>query len=139
MRGKIHLPRPMNPVEFSRLRRRMSDEYERLMWQLLRNRQRCNKKFRREHRLGVYTADFYCVTAKLVIEVDGQSHWSDEAKQYDAARDKWMKSQGIRILRFTCSQVEHETQDVLKLIDQALTENPLTPQPPLPMNSATAR
>ncbi len=79
------------------------------MWQLLRNRQRSNEKFRREHPLGVYTADFYCVAAKLVIEVDGRSHLSAEAKHYDAARDKWMKSQGIRILRFTCAQVEHQT------------------------------
>ena len=95
----------MNPVEFARLRRQMADEFERQMWQLLRNRQRCNQTFRREHPLGIYTADFYCVAAKLVIEVDGDSHLTEEARQYDRVRDQWMKKQGIRILRFTCTEV----------------------------------
>jgi 5-methyltetrahydrofolate--homocysteine methyltransferase len=124
----------MNPVEFARLRRQMADEFERLMWQLLRNRQRCNEKFRREHLLGIYTADFYCVRARLVVEVDGESHQSDEAKQYDEVRDQWMKEQGIRVLRFTCTQVERETQNVLAQIDKALLESP-SPPAPLPMNS----
>ena len=124
----------MNPIEFARLRRQMSDEFERLMWQLLRNRQRCNKKFRREHPLGIYTVDFYCVEAMLVVEVDGASHESDEARQYDAARDKWMNEQGIRVLRFTCAQVQNETIDVLDRIDEALRENP-SPPAPLPKNS----
>ena len=110
----------LNPIEFARLRRQMADEWERLMWQLLRNRQRCNQKFRREHPLGIYTADFYCVAEKLVIEIDGVSHLTKEAKQYDKARDEWMQSQGIRILRFTCAQVEHETQKVIGQIDAAL-------------------
>lgn len=110
----------LDPIEFARLRRQMSDQWERLMWQLLRNRQRCNQKFRREHPLGIYIADFFCVAAKLVVEVDGASHQSKEAKEYDAARDHWMRQQGIRILRFTCAQVDHETQYVIDQIDQAL-------------------
>jgi len=110
----------LDPIEFARMRRQMADEWERLMWQLLRNRQRCNQKFRREHPLGIYTADFYCVDAKLVIEVDGASHESKKAKEYDASRDHWMQQQGIRVLRFTCAQVEHETQNVINQIDEAL-------------------
>jgi len=113
----------MSPIKFARLRRQMSDEFERLMWQLLRNRQRCNRKFRREHPLGIYTLDFYCAEAKLAVEVDGASHESEEAKQYDLARDKWMNEQGIRVLRFSCSRVQNETQNVLMEIDQALQEN----------------
>ena len=100
----------------------MADEYENLMWQLLRNRQRCGEKFRREHPLGIYTVDFYCLQAKLVVEVDGSSHDSDDAKRYDAARDRWMNSQGIKVLRFSCAQVEHETQLVLQKIVRTLTE-----------------
>ena len=110
----------LDPIEFARLRRQMADEWERQMWQLLRNRQRCNQKFRREHPLGIYIADFYCPAAKLVIEVDGASHQSKKAKEYDAARDHWMRQQGIYILRFTCTQVEHETQIVIDQIDEAL-------------------
>ena len=110
----------INPIEFARQRRKMADEFERQMWQLLRNRNRCNQKFRREHPLGIYTADFYCVDAKLVVEVDGDSHLTEEAKQYDAARDQWMKEQGIRVLRFTCTQVEQQTQEVIAKIEEAL-------------------
>ena len=110
----------LDPIKFARLRRQAADEWERQMWQLLRNRQRCNQKFRREHPLGIYTADFYCIAAKLVVEVDGASHQSKEAKEYDAARDRWMRQQGIRVLRFTCAQVEYETQEVLDRIDEAL-------------------
>jgi very-short-patch-repair endonuclease len=115
----------------------MSDEFERLMWQLLRNRQRCNKKFRREHPLGVYTADFYCAEAKIVVEVDGVSHETSEAKRHDAARDSWMRQQGIRVLRFSCAKIENETKQVLKEIDDALMQNP-SPPAPLPKNSENA-
>lgn len=128
----------MNPIEFARFRRQTSDEFERLVWQLLRNRQRCGMKFRREHPLGIYTADFYCAEAKLVVEVDGDSHVSDEAKQYDAARDRWMNQQGIRVLRFTCSQVDRETQKVLAAIDAELKDEIPSPPAPLPVNSENA-
>ena len=110
----------IDPIEFARMRRRSANDWEQQMWQMLRNRQRCDQKFRREHPLGSYTADFYCVAAKLVVEVDGASHQSKEAKEYDAARDRWMKQQGIRVLRFTCAQVEDEPQSVLRRIDDAL-------------------
>ena len=110
----------LNRIEFARLRRQMADDCERLMWQLLRNRQRCNQKFRREHPLGIYIAEFYCAAAKLVIEIDGASHLTEGARQYDANRDQWMQEQGTRVLRFTCDQVEHETQTVMDQIDEAL-------------------
>ena len=112
----------------------MADEFERLMWQLLRNRQRCGQKFRREHSLGIDTADFFCVRARLVVVVDGESHQANEAKQYDAVRDHWVKEQGIRVLRFTCTQVEKETQSALAQIDKALLDCP-SPPAPLPTNS----
>lgn len=111
----------LDPIEFARLRRQMADQWERQMWELLRNRQRCNMKFRREHPLGIYTADFYCVAVKLVVEIDGASHATQEAMSHDADRDQWMQSQGIRILRFSCAQVEHETQFVIDQIDEALS------------------
>ena len=112
----------LDPIKFARTRRQASDEWERHLWLLLRNRQRCNQKFRREHPLGIYTADFYCVAAKLVVEIDGASHSTEQAKQYDASRDRWMREQGIRVLRFTCAQVEHEGHSVLAQIDKALVQ-----------------
>ena len=57
----------MEPIEFTGHLRRAATSYEQLLWKLVRNRQRCGKKFRRQHPLGVYTADFYCAEAKQVL------------------------------------------------------------------------
>jgi very-short-patch-repair endonuclease len=72
--------------------------------------------------MGPYTTDFYCAQAKLVVEVDGASHQTPEANEYDRARDAWMQQQGIQILRFTCAQVENETTKVLDEIDSFLKQ-----------------
>ncbi len=120
VRGKS-MTKKLDPIEFARLRRQMADEWERKMWQLLRNRQIANHKFRREHPLGIYTADFYCAGAKLVVEIDGASHMTNEAQEYDAKRNLWMHQQGIRVLRFTCERVEHQTESVINQIKDALS------------------
>ncbi len=116
-------------VEYARMRRQLPDEFERLMWQLLKNRQRCQHKFRREHLLGIDVADVYCAAAKLVVEVDGKSHQSANARIYDSVRDQWMRTHGIRVLRFTCGQVSNETQSVLSAIESALSKIPSPPDP----------
>lgn len=77
----------MEPIEFARNLRQAATSYEQLFWQLLRNRQRCGKKFRRQHPLGFYTADFYCVEAKLDVEIEGSPHETVEGKRKYVARD----------------------------------------------------
>jgi len=74
-------------IEFARNLRKTATNSEALLWQLVRDRQRCGKKFRRQHPLGIYTVDFYCAEAKLVLEVDGTPHATPEGKQKDEARD----------------------------------------------------
>ena len=118
------------PIGFARYLRRASSSYENYLWQLLRNRQRRGMKFRRQHPLGIYTADFYCVEAKLAIELDGSPHHSVEGKQKDDARDQWMHSQGIEVLRFGGWQVESNAQHVLEAIDSMLLK--LCPNPKQP-------
>jgi very-short-patch-repair endonuclease len=112
----------MEPIKFARYLRQSATSSEDLLWQLLRNRQRGGKKFRRQHSLGPYTADFYCVEAKLDIEVDGAPHDTVEGHHKDDARDAWMRSQGIEVLRFGGWQVENETGYVLETIDQTLLQ-----------------
>src|SRR5262245_40035572 len=112
----------MEPIEFARFQRRTARSYEQLLWQFLRNRQRCGKKFRRQHTLGRYTADFYCAEAKLVVEVDGSPHQTAEGQQTDAARDAWMRLQGIEVLRFGGWQVEFEARHVIDCIDKTLRQ-----------------
>ena len=110
----------LEPIDFARHLRQTARSYEDLLWQLLRNRQRCGKKFRRQHPLGNDVADFYCPEAKLVVEVDGSPHHTTEGRRKDAARDTWMTSQGIEVLRFGGWQIEFETRQVLDRIDDAL-------------------
>jgi very-short-patch-repair endonuclease len=110
----------LNPIEFARRLRKAPTSSEDYFWQFLRNRQRCGKKFRRQHPLGPYTADFYCFEAKLVVELDGDPHHTPEGQHKDDARDAWMRSQGIEVLRFGGWQVENETGNVLETIDNAL-------------------
>ncbi len=122
----------MEPIEFARHLRRTSTTYEQLLWHLLRNRKLVGAKCRRQHPLGKYVADFYCPVAELVVEIDGQHHWTAEGIQHDAIRDRWMRSQGIRVLRFTGKEVEFEADLELAAIRQALFvphPQPLSPKP----------
>src|SRR5688500_18792611 len=97
-----------DPVEFARGLRKSATSPESYLWQLLRNRRRRGMKFRRQHPLGPYVADFYCVDAKLVVELDGTPHHAPEGKQRDEVRDAWMRSQGIEVLRFGGWQAEND-------------------------------
>lgn len=118
-----------NPIEFARDLRKTANSPERHLWQLLRDRQRRGLKFRRQHPLGPYTADFYGVEAKLVIELDGTPHRTPEGKQRDEARDMWMRSQGIEVLRFGGWQAENDAQQVLDVIDAMLLARYPKPKP----------
>ena len=108
------------PIEFARLQRHCANTYEVLLWQLLRNRKRKGMKFRRQPPSGIYTLDFFCAEASLAVEIDGEHHFTAEGQAYDAARDRWLASQGIEVLRFTGKQVDFETEAVLDTIDAAL-------------------
>ena len=112
--------------------RQSQNTYEDLLWQLLRSRRRCNKKFRRQHPIGVYVADFYCAEEKLVIEINGRDQFTEQGRIDDEARDKFTHSQGIRVLRFTGKQVELETEWVLTQIDQLRSPPSQAPHPPTP-------
>jgi very-short-patch-repair endonuclease len=119
------------PIEFARYLRQASSSYEHYLWQLLRNRQRRGMKFRRQHPIGPYTANFYCVEAKLVVELDGSPHHTSEGIHKDEARDAWMHAHGIKVLRFGGWQVESDVQQVLWTIDIALQGRCPTPKHPL--------
>jgi very-short-patch-repair endonuclease len=95
-----------------RLRRDMTYP-EHTLWRLLRSRELDGLKFRRQHPIGPYVADFYCAAASLVIEVDGQSHEDPDA---DARREAYLQGQGLKVLRVTNDQVLYERQVVLDAI-----------------------
>ena len=97
--------------------RRDPTEAERVMWRLLRGRRFEGRKFRRQQVLGRYIADFVCLEARLIVEVDGGQH-ADNA--YDRERDDWLKSQGFTVLRFWNGDVLRETEGVVHALEQAL-------------------
>jgi very-short-patch-repair endonuclease len=106
-------------------------ECERKLWAVLRSKQFAGLRFRRQQPLGPYIADFYCSSAKLVVELDGSQHGTDENVGYDAARDGWLRSQGYRVLRFSNEEFLKHRDVVIAAIDNSIVESgvPL-PEPP---------
>ena len=81
-----------------RLRREMPRS-EALLWSYIRKRALHGARFRRQHPVGPYVADFACVAAKLSIEVDGYTHWTPEQLEHDARRTSYLVERGWRVLR----------------------------------------
>ena len=96
--------------------RRASPDAERLLWQRLRNRQLDGFKFRRQHPNGCYFADFACVEARLVIELDGGQHLDADVVTSDARRTADLRAIGFHVLRFDNRQALSETDHVLRAI-----------------------
>jgi very-short-patch-repair endonuclease len=76
-------------------------EAELVLWTFLRRRALSGAKFRRHHPVGPYIADFACVSAKVIVEVDGATHWTPEQLAHDSRRTAFLQSQGWRVLRVT--------------------------------------
>ena len=72
---------------------------ERLLWSKLRNRQLAGWKFRRQHPVGPYFADFACPEVKLVVELDGDTHGEGAQQVHDAKRTAFLESEGWEVLR----------------------------------------
>jgi very-short-patch-repair endonuclease len=97
------------------LRRHMTDA-ERLLWYFLRAKRFAGWKFRRQHPIGPFIADFACVEHRLVIEADGGQH-SERAS--DALRTRWLENAGWHVMRFWNDDIMRRTDDVLEEIRKA--------------------
>jgi len=102
-----------------RLRSEMT-EAENTLWLRLCKKQLLGQRFRRQHPMANYIADFYCHKAKLVVEVDGLYHSSTEQLQYDLIRTSELNDLGIKVLRFTNHEVLHDIEEVIQVIKQNL-------------------
>jgi very-short-patch-repair endonuclease len=94
------------------LRKTLTRE-ESLIWKNIRSNR---NKFRRQHSIGAYVADFYSPELKLVIEIDGNQHKEKEAVLYDEDRTKYFNNLGIRVLRFWNSEVNTDLAKVINTI-----------------------
>ncbi len=118
------MPRPIKPrwrsspiiAQRARQLRRVMTPTEKKLWLRLRDRQLAGLYIRRQHAIGQYIADFYCAHAKLIIEVDGDTHAEPNQQVHDAARTAWFVSQGYRVVRFTNQDVATRIEGVLEEI-----------------------
>jgi very-short-patch-repair endonuclease len=108
--------------EFAKALRHASTEAEGLLWQKVRNKQIENLKFRRQHPLDKYIADFYCHEKKLVIELDGSIHDVKEKKEDDFNRTYVLQEFGITVLRFRNEEVKEKMEFVLEQIKAIIKE-----------------
>ena len=97
------------------LRQSMTDA-EVILWSRLRRWPAHAIKFRRQHPIGIYIADFAVVSARLVIEVDGATHSSDAERSYDEVREIYLRLRGWRILRVQNDDIYKRLADVLEYI-----------------------
>ena len=88
------------------------------VWQAVRKRQ-LGFKIRRQHPIGRFIADFYCAEARLVIEIDGDTHAAPDQAAYDSARTAWLEERGYKVIRFQAGEVDRNLQGVLRRIKEA--------------------
>ncbi|MBC7228154.1 MAG: DUF559 domain-containing protein, partial [Thermoflexales bacterium] len=135
---RARLPHPSRElIQRARELRRQGTPAERILWECLRDRQLGGYKFRRQHPLGRFIADFFCPEARLIIEeVDGAVHREATQQERDQAREELLREHGYYLLRFTNDEILNRTETVLRRILERVQELTLTPTPvpppPLP-------
>ncbi len=98
---------------------------EELLWLLLRNKQLCGLKFRRQYPMAPYVLDFYCDEERLGIELDGRQHNKPDKQRTDKERTAFLEGKDIKIIRFWNNEVLQETEAVLEQLYNSL--NSLSP------------
>ena len=118
------LPYNGNLKQYSRQLRGNMTDAERHLWAKIRMKQLKGYQFYRQKPIGDYIVDFFCPRAKLVIEVDGSQHFSDEMTEHDRIRNEYLSSLGLRVLRFTNTDVLTHIERVVESIEEKI---PLSP------------
>lgn len=101
------------------LRRKLTDA-EVILWSRIRPRECPDYKFRRQHPIGPYIADFACPLSRVVIEVDGDTHGADDEIVYDKKRDAFMQERGWTVIRVFNEDVYKRLEDTLAMIWQRM-------------------
>ena len=110
---------PKLTVRAQTLRKSMTKEERRLWYEFL---SKYSYRFRRQVTFGHYILDFYCAAAKLAIELDGSQHYEPDGQRYDEKRDAWLESNGIKVLRFSNTDILRNLVGVCQMIDITVNE-----------------
>jgi 5-methyltetrahydrofolate--homocysteine methyltransferase len=130
--------------EFSEQHRSMPTQAEETLWQLIKSKKLEGYKFRRQHVIGSYIADFVCLDRNLIIEIDGLQHQLPDNSLSDDDRTLWLNMKGFRVIRFKNEEVINKTEDVLNRILTTIRDQPSIKEdndlsPPLGGQGAGAR
>jgi very-short-patch-repair endonuclease len=104
--------------ERARSLRKTQTVSEGLLWSVLRARQMCGLKFRRQHPIELWIVDFACPQQMLVVEIDGGYH--DDVVEHDLKRQEHLESLGWKVLRFTDKDVEEDVEAIARTIAREL-------------------
>jgi len=107
--------------EFARQNRRQMTPSEETLWEALR-KYLDGWKFRRQHPIGDFIADFVCLREKLVVEVDGEYHNAEEQQHDDAIRTHYLQQMGFHVIRFDNQEVDTDIMSVVLRIKEQLTK-----------------
>ena len=102
------------------LRKNMTKEESHLWYDFLRT---YPVRFSRQKVLGKYIADFYCAEAKLIIELDGSGHYTDDGRQYDEERTAFLQAYGITVIRITNREIHQNFWGVCEYIEQLVKQS----------------
>jgi very-short-patch-repair endonuclease len=108
----MHVGAKPELFKYAQEMRKNPTESEKALWNILRKFRYKGYIFRRQHPVDIFIADFYCHKLKLIVEVDGDVHDSDQAMEYDDGRSAELEKYGLNIIRFTNDQVLKETDNV---------------------------
>ncbi len=112
-------------LETAKMLRNEMTYHEKLLWEKLKGKQICGVRFRRQHPIYFFIADFYCHKVRLVVEVDGEIH--NGKINYDDGRSAEMERFGIKVIRFKNSEVENDIDKVINKIETTVNERLKSP------------
>ena len=109
-----------NIFDNARILRKNLTNAESILWSYL-GQKPWGYKFRRQHPISIYIADFYCHALKLIIEIDGDVHTDIDVQRHDLERQKNLELMGISFIRFTNQDVEKDLENVVKRIEEYIS------------------
>ncbi|MFZ4544673.1 MAG: endonuclease domain-containing protein [Saprospiraceae bacterium] len=115
-KATMHRGAPPRIFQYAYKNRCSATEAEEKLWEVLRNKKLAGAKFRRQHAFGHFVLDFYCHSAMLSIEVDGDYHFNPKQVELDNCRTKFIEETGIKVIRFKNEDILNELDEVVSAI-----------------------
>jgi len=135
---RLHNLKPQIPHR--KQNRKNPTEPEKCFWSWVRGKQ-LGCKFRRQHGIDQYIVDFYCAEYSLIVELDGESHYTTEGVDYDETRTSFLISKGFKVIRFSNLEVMQNKEGVLSALLACLNSTVIksNPSPALPLSGEGAK